>query len=284
MATTMDSSPTLIRPYGGASPALVRQRTRTGQEQSNYFRWKSLVDRGLAAALLIPCLPIIGILVLLVRLTSRGPGMYRQARVGKDGRVFLLYKIRTMAVDAESRTGAVWSGRDDPRVTPLGRLLRRTHLDEFPQLLNVLKGEMSLVGPRPERPEFVDILSGEISRYSERLTVPPGITGLAQLNLPPDSDTNDVRRKLLLDLEYLQEAGWFLDLRILLATSGRVLKLSTVGILGLSRQVPAVVDDELLSVGKTTHMVNSGHVAKNIRFPSIALQRPAPVAGQMRGE
>ncbi len=206
-------------------------RTQEGQsnidlEPSRYFRWKGILDRVLAAALLIPGLPLIGLLVLLVRLTSRGPGLYRQVRVGQGGRTFKIYKIRTMALDAEAGTGPTWSGEDDPRITAVGRVLRKLHLDELPQLFNVLKGEMSLVGPRPERPEFVHVLAKEIPGYVNRLTVPPGVTGLAQINLPPDTDLDSVRRKLVLDLEYGKRAGVLLDTRMLLCTSMRLLGFS----------------------------------------------------------
>ena len=131
--------------------------------------------------------------MLLVRLTSRGPGIYKQARVGKDGRKFMMYKIRTMRQDAEAASGPMWTQAHDPRVTFLGRVLRKLHLDELPQLFNVLKGEMSLVGPRPERPEFVRVLAEAIPGYRNRLAVRPGVTGLAQVNLPPDTDIASVR-------------------------------------------------------------------------------------------
>ena len=183
-----------------------------------YFRWKRFVDCFLAALLLIPCLPVMGLLVLLVRLTSRGPGIFRQARVGKGGRTFTMYKIRSMVHDAEALTGAAWAQPDDPRVTTLGRFLRIFHLDELPQLFNVLKGEMSLVGPRPERPEFVSVLVQKIPGYANRLAVAPGITGLAQLKLPPDSDLESVRRKLALDLQYILKAGPIYDLWLLVYT------------------------------------------------------------------
>jgi len=239
---TMKTTETLVREYSHALALPVQRRETTGSARlPNYFRWKFLVDYSLAAALLIPCLAIIGLLVLLIRLTSRGPGIYHQTRVGKDGRWFTFYKLRTMRVDSESDTGAVWSTTNDPRVTFVGRVLRKWHLDEFPQVFNVLKGDMSLVGPRPERPEFVSMLNDKISRYHERLAVPPGVTGLAQLNLPPDSDLNDVHRKLALDLEYLERAGFLLDVRIILCTFARMLKLPALRILGLRRQVPSFV-------------------------------------------
>jgi len=208
---------------------------------SSYFRWKRAVDFSVAAIALIPALPMIGLLVLLVRLTSRGPGIYRQVRVGREGRLFTMYKIRSMASDAETGTGAVWAKRRDPRVTLLGRILRALHLDELPQLFNVLKGEMSLVGPRPERPEFVQILSAKIPGYCDRLAVPPGITGLAQLNLPPDTDLNSVRRKLFLDLEYVAHGGLFLELRLLACTFFRAMKIHGPFVLRafrLYREVP----------------------------------------------
>ena len=166
----------------------------------------------------MPAAPIILLLVLLVRLTSRGPGIYRQRRTGLDGRTFSIYKIRTMAVDAEAATGAVWSTRGDPRVTLVGRLLRWSHLDELPQLVNVMRGQMCMVGPRPERPEIVRRLALEIPHYGDRLAVPPGITGLAQVLLPADSDVASVRRKLALDLAYVRHGSTLLDGWILAAT------------------------------------------------------------------
>ncbi len=192
---------------------------------TSYCRWKSLLGRMLALILLVPMLPVIGLLVLLVRLTSRGPGIYRQTRVGKDGRSFTMYKIRTMRLDAETN-GAVWADLHDDRNTSLGNMLRKLHLDEFPQLFNVLKGEMVLVGPRPERPEFVHVLAEEIPEYLQRLSVHPGITGLAQINLPPDTDLESVRRKLVLDLEYIETAGFWLDVRILAYTFMRISRVS----------------------------------------------------------
>jgi lipopolysaccharide/colanic/teichoic acid biosynthesis glycosyltransferase len=188
-----------------------------------YPACKPALDWVLALLLLVVTAPAILVCWLLVRLTSCGPGFYSQQRVGLRGRIFSIHKIRTMCDCCESCTGPQWSQAGDPRVTPLGRLLRVTHLDELPQLWNVLCGEMSLVGPRPERPEFVPVLAQAIPRYTERLQIRPGVTGLAQVQWPADTDLDSVRRKLAFDLCYLQRRGLWLDLRILLATAGKVL-------------------------------------------------------------
>jgi lipopolysaccharide/colanic/teichoic acid biosynthesis glycosyltransferase len=188
-----------------------------------YFRWKPILDGVLAVALLAPGLPLLLFLVILVRVTSPGPAIFKQRRVGQGGRIFTMYKLRSMRQDAERRVGAVWASAADPRVTPVGRLLRKLHLDELPQLFNVLKGEMSLIGPRPERPEFVAVLKEQIPGYCDRLAVLPGVTGLAQINLPPDQTLDDVRRKLVLDREYIACAGLVLDLAMLFCTFLRMI-------------------------------------------------------------
>jgi lipopolysaccharide/colanic/teichoic acid biosynthesis glycosyltransferase len=222
------------------------------QGVGNYFRWKYWVERLLAALLLLPATLVIVAVGLLVRLTSPGPIIYRQLRVGRHGRTFALYKIRTMRIDAESASGPVWASPGDARITPIGRVLRKLHLDEFPQLINVLKGEMALVGPRPERPEFTQQLALRIPNYLERLAVLPGITGLAQINLPPDTDLDSVRRKVALDLEYIATAGWFLDMRMLLCTAVRLTGIHgelAMRMFGLTRMPPVVqanVDTETL--------------------------------------
>jgi lipopolysaccharide/colanic/teichoic acid biosynthesis glycosyltransferase len=207
------------------SPTSARYARQSGIAPAPYFRWKGTIDRVAAAVLLLPGLPLIALLVALVRLTSKGPGIYRQARVGKDGRRFMMYKIRTMRQDAEAGTGPVWTQQQDPRVTAVGRFLRKLHLDELPQLINVLKGEMSLVGPRPERPEFVRVLAEAVPGYRNRLAVRPGITGLAQINLPPDSDLVSVQRKVLLDCEYVEHGGLWLDTRLMICTFLRLFKV-----------------------------------------------------------
>jgi lipopolysaccharide/colanic/teichoic acid biosynthesis glycosyltransferase len=176
-----------------------------------------------ALLLLGATMPFMLLLILVVRTTSRGPGIYKQVRVGLNGRTFTMYKIRTMRHDVEAATGPVWAAINDPRLTGAGRIIRALHLDELPQLWNVVRGEMSLVGPRPERPEFTRILGREIPGYFDRLLVRPGITGLAQINLPPDTDLNSVRRKLILDLEYICEANAWLDVRIICWTAFRAM-------------------------------------------------------------
>jgi lipopolysaccharide/colanic/teichoic acid biosynthesis glycosyltransferase len=188
-----------------------------------YHSSKDVVDFLVALLLLIIAGPVILLAALLVRLTSRGPAFYTQLRVGLHGRLFWVIKLRTMKHNCEGDSGPKWATAKDPRVTWIGSLLRRTHLDELPQLWNVLRGEMSLVGPRPERPEFVSPLEMCIPLYRDRLLVRPGITGLAQVQLPPDTDIESVRRKLAYDLYYVQRVSLWGDLRILLSTVLKVL-------------------------------------------------------------
>jgi lipopolysaccharide/colanic/teichoic acid biosynthesis glycosyltransferase len=185
---------------------------------ASYLRRKVILDRMLATLLLLPALPLLAVLILIIRATSRGPAIFKQLRTGRHGCPFTMYKLRSMRQDAEKRVGPVWASTQDVRVTRIGHLLRKLHLDELPQLFNVLKGEMSLIGPRPERPEFVVVLSEQIPGYADRLAVLPGVTGLAQINLPPDQTLDDVRRKLVLDREYIAQAGFWLDLRMLFCT------------------------------------------------------------------
>jgi lipopolysaccharide/colanic/teichoic acid biosynthesis glycosyltransferase len=178
--------------------------------------------------------PVIALTALLVRATSRGPAFYTQTRVGRNGRLFTIFKIRTMIHECESLTGPRWSMPGDPRITPIGHFLRRTHLDELPQLLNVLRGEMSLIGPRPERPEFTAKLERALPAYPERLRVRPGVTGLAQVHLPGDTSLASVRIKLAHDLYYIQQLNPGLDMRIMVCTLLRVLGVSFESIRRLS--------------------------------------------------
>jgi lipopolysaccharide/colanic/teichoic acid biosynthesis glycosyltransferase len=175
-------------------------------------RFVDLIGASAGLVLLAPAMPFIA---LAIAWDSRGPIFYAQERVGRFGDAFKMYKFRTMAVDAESG-GPVWSvGEEDPRMTRVGRFLRRTHLDELPQLFNVVKGDMSLVGPRPERPFFVRDLHTSIPRYDRRLLIKPGVTGLAQVHYRCDQSLDDVRRKLRFDLLYIKRMCLTLDARIL---------------------------------------------------------------------
>jgi lipopolysaccharide/colanic/teichoic acid biosynthesis glycosyltransferase len=183
-----------------------------------YLPVKAAAEFLFALALLVVLLPLIGLLAVLVKLTSRGPAFYRQTRVGQYGQQFQIIKLRTMVDKCESLTGPRWCIPGDPRVTWLGHFLRATHLDELPQLFNVLRGDMSIIGPRPERPEFLPKLERSVPGYRNRLLVRPGVTGLAQVQLPPDTDIESVRRKLRFDLYYVEHVSPWLDLRIILCT------------------------------------------------------------------
>lgn len=205
-------------PPGGTVELLSgnRPRRRVG---------KVVLDYAVALVLFVLAFPLMCLLAALVRLTSRGPALYSQLRVGRGGGLFRIYKFRTMVDGCEKRSGAQWSLPGDSRITKVGRVLRASHLDELPQLINVLFGHMSLVGPRPERPEFTPGLSRVIPRYEDRHLVRPGVTGLAQVQLPPDSGLESVRRKLLYDLWYVEHGGLGLDLRLILCTAGKVIFL-----------------------------------------------------------
>jgi lipopolysaccharide/colanic/teichoic acid biosynthesis glycosyltransferase len=193
--------------------------SRAGAWSHGYFRWKASLDIALAILFLILATPLVLLAALLVRLTSRGPAFYCQTRLGKEGEPFTLFKIRTMYDDSERDCGAVWSWPGDPRVTPVGWILRATHIDELPQLINIIRGEMSLIGPRPERPEIVSQLERIFPEYRDRLSLRPGITGLAQVQLPPDTEIAMVGRKLSYDLYYASNLSLHLDVRILLGTA-----------------------------------------------------------------
>lgn len=195
-------------------------------QSSWYLHVKAWLDVLLAVLLLILLTPLILLSMLLVKLTSRGPAIYSQTRLGLRGKPFTIYKIRTMRHQCESLTGVQWSKPGDSRITRLGKFLRKTHLDELPQLWNVLRGDMSLVGPRPERPEFVPQLEKAIPLYRSRLLVRPGVTGLAQVQLPPDTDLDSVRIKLAYDIHYVRNVSWWLDVRLLAATAGKIFGFS----------------------------------------------------------
>ena len=177
--------------------------------------FKRVVDVTGAAAGLILTAPLVPVIAAAIKWDSKGPVLYRQERMGRFGDSFRMYKFRTMGVDAEAG-GPTWAaGEEDPRMTRVGRFLRRTHLDELPQLLNVLAGEMSLVGPRPERPCFVSELHRVIPSYDDRFLIRPGMTGLAQVHYRYDTSVADVRRKLRFDRLYVRRLCLALDARIL---------------------------------------------------------------------
>ncbi|HSJ09825.1 MAG TPA: sugar transferase [Longimicrobiales bacterium] len=231
MSTTQLSAPPWISAgrLGHAHPV-----TGTGPAPWTCAAARSLLNRLTAVVLLLLAAPLMLLIACLVRLTSPGPVIYRQRRVGVDrrrrgapepydmrvidygGRIFTMYKFRTM--QHATSTAQVWATHDDPRITRLGRILRRTRLDELPQLWNVLRGDMSLIGPRPEQPDIFLQLRGLIDGYEQRQRVLPGITGWAQVNQAYDASVDDVRNKLRLDLEFAERASPSLDVRIMLRT------------------------------------------------------------------
>jgi len=249
-----------------ASDRLTRVETITGQSTDTDFRLpdepnlppgytlkaggagvyehlKTGMDLLASALVMLVALPIILLAALLVRLTSRGPAFYTQLRLGKGGKPYVIYKLRSMYHDCERFSGIRWSTKGDNRVTPFGKFLRKSHVDELPQLWNVLRGDMSLIGPRPERPELVGSLEKALPRYRDRLLVKPGLTGLAQIQLPPDSDIESVRKKLMLDRVYVYHRSLWLDVRIYVAT---VFYLCGVSFETLRRwfALPYELDDE----------------------------------------
>ena len=179
---------------------------------------KRAVDLVLAALSLTALLPLYLMIAVAIWLDSRGPILFTQERAGFRGRPFRIFKFRSMVADAERSTGPVWAVKDDARVTRLGAFLRRTHLDELPQFWNVLRGEMSVVGPRPERPVFVAQLDKAIPGFSDRCSVRPGITGLAQIQTGYCQSTESARRKLRYDRHYIRNSCFLLDLKIMVWT------------------------------------------------------------------
>jgi exopolysaccharide biosynthesis polyprenyl glycosylphosphotransferase len=176
------------------------------------------VDIVLGLTLVLATLPVLLLTALAIKLDSPGPVFYRQERVGRGGRVFMLFKFRSMVVDAEAAGSPVWASKRDSRITRVGRFIRLTRIDEIPQVLNVIRGDMAFVGPRPERPEFVKKLGQLVPHYDDRAIVKPGITGWAQVNYPYGASVEDARMKLAYDLYYVQRRSLFLDLLILIAT------------------------------------------------------------------
>jgi lipopolysaccharide/colanic/teichoic acid biosynthesis glycosyltransferase len=225
-----------IQKLWGSDRAHLELQPATESENSQSPLVTRSINLCVALIAVVLLLPLMLVIAVLVRLTSPGPVLYTQQRVGLDrrlpidasqnqrrerdlgGQPFTIYKFRTMRVDAEHHSGAVWAQQQDPRVTPIGRLLRQYRLDELPQLLNVLKGEMNIVGPRPERPTIFAELREHIAEYPLRQRAKPGITGLAQINHHYDRSLEDVRTKVHYDLEYIRRQSVAEDFRIMLKT------------------------------------------------------------------
>jgi lipopolysaccharide/colanic/teichoic acid biosynthesis glycosyltransferase len=229
---------------------------------SPYDNVKRVLDLTISLILLVVASPLILILMLSVWTGSKGSPLYSQRRLGHRGKTITIYKIRTMYQDSERDSGPVWSGRGDPRVTPIGRLLRASHVDELPQLINILRGEMSLIGPRPERPEIAARLEKIFPGYGDRLRTRPGLTGLAQVLQGPDVDLQSVNLKLGYDLFYLENAGFSLDIRICVATVLHVLHvpapwIARICILPLGEA--AVGDEPSVPLGERIALTSQAH-------------------------
>ncbi|MFM8273862.1 MAG: sugar transferase [Gemmata sp.] len=205
-------------------PEIDRLPADTVLDIPAYLGWyaaaKTAFDYAAALAMLPLALVLMAFAGVAVKLTSPGPVFYTQTRVGLNGRKYKIIKIRTMRLNCEATSGIQWSQQGDPRVTRLGKFLRASHIDELPQLFNVLLGQMSLVGPRPERPEVIQAkgLNQLVPGYRHRLRVKPGVTGLAQCQLPADTDVTSVRYKVVYDLYYVENYSLLLDLRLIAAT------------------------------------------------------------------
>jgi len=219
--------PTVVGQLGRARVAItqpVLPRCSPGRLRFE-LALKSIFDRTMAALLMVLSAPVLLASLAIVKLTSRGPALYSQKRVGQFGRVFVIWKVRSMYHNCEKLTGPRWCTPGDPRVTPVGRALRTLHIDELPQLVNVLRGQMSLIGPRPERPEIAAKLAGLVEEYDARHVVLPGISGNAQVHLPPDTNVNDVRDKLVLDREYVEKFTVGYDVKMLVLTGLKMLRI-----------------------------------------------------------
>jgi lipopolysaccharide/colanic/teichoic acid biosynthesis glycosyltransferase len=215
--------------------------------QSAYLKIKPTFDLLLASLLTVLLFPIVLVIAILVKLTSSGPAFYSQTRLGRLAAPFRIVKFRSMAHNCEKQSGAKWASRNDNRVTPIGKFLRITHLDELPQLLNILQAEMSFVGPRPERPEFISVLEQTVTNYRYRMLVKPGVTGMAQVYLPPDVDLHSVQQKVIYDLYYLRHMTLWLDLQLIVATPLQALGLPCGLVRFLLRlPMPEVIEREAM--------------------------------------
>ena len=186
--------------------------------RKRFLEFKRFFDMLGAALGALLAAPIIALTAIFIKIVSPGPAFFTQQRVGLNGKVFTIYKLRTMKLDAEKETGAVWALENDPRLIKFGKIIRKSHLDELPQLFNVLRGDMSIVGPRPERPELVSKLREVICDYELRLQTKPGITGLAQVWHKYDETIQDVKKKIKIDILYIKRMCLWVDMRILART------------------------------------------------------------------
>ncbi len=236
MTALLDALPQQTTPVH--HPPVAAEPAVRSRPDGSLAWWKSAFDLTAAGLLLVLAGPVLLLAAAAVRLTSAGPAFYSQVRVGANGRRFVLWKVRSMYHNCEAASGVRWAVRGDSRVTPVGRFLRATHIDELPQLLNVLRGEMSLVGPRPERPEIIAGLVLVVPRYDDRHRVKPGVTGLAQILLPPDTDLTSVRRKVATDLRYASEFGPWLEVRVLVGTVLHLAKVPGPAVARLLRLPP----------------------------------------------
>ena len=184
---------------------------------------KRIIDFLLSFISILMLLPVFILIGIIIKVTSKGPIIYSQERLGYQGRPFNIYKFRSMVADAEQKSGPVWTLDDDPRVTSFGKILRKFRIDELPQLINVFIGQMSLIGPRPERPYFIEKLREKIPLYERRFRVRPGITGWSQIKHPSDINEEDVKQKLRYDFYYIENLSFNLDLKILISTIAVVL-------------------------------------------------------------
>ena len=218
----------LVSAEGQVLPEALPQNWLRGTRALRQGVLEHGLHRGLdifaSLTLLLLTLPLLAVVMLAIKFDSRGPIFYRQERVGRHHRNFHIWKLRSMTVDAEKPGAAVWAAVGDSRVTRVGRFIRLTRIDEIPQAINILRGEMAFVGPRPERPAFVAQLTAAIPHYADRAAVRPGLTGWAQVKYPYGASIEEARDKLTYDLWYIRERSLLLDLRIILATAGVVLR------------------------------------------------------------
>ncbi len=242
------------------TPVVQAERAVLGPLARAYVPFKTVVEWMAAAVMLVMAAPVLGALAVLLKLTSEGPVFYQQTRLGRGGRPFQIYKLRTMTHQAEAITGPVWSIAGDPRVTPVGRWLRDTHLDEVPQLWNILRGDMSLIGPRPERPVIAEKIERAMPEFRDRLRVRPGITGLAQMRQPADTDLHVVRRKLAHDLHYIACLGPLIDATIVVSTGLHFVGMAATAVSRLMVRpfAPELPDEELAAMVEPELPV-SGH-------------------------